>query len=84
MSFFYIFTTDQNKPESLYTLEEMVNVAKPNFIGVNLSEFDFNDKFAVYTKSKAFSEDMKKLEYLIKAQKEEEIKNFSGKKFHFF
>ena len=79
MSFFYLYRTQQDSVDSLYLLNDLVSFAKPQYIGIPLSDEEFDLKYSEYTKTVQFREDMKQLDYYILAKKAPEIEKFNGK-----
>lgn len=72
--------TEQDSLDSLYLLNDLVTFGRPQYIGIPLSDAEFDAKYAEYTKGLEFREDMKKLEFLLLTKKDQEITNFKGTK----
>ena len=79
MSFLYLYKTDKKTNESLYLLQELLGFAKPKFLGMALTEDEFKKRYAAYIKSREFTEEIKKIDFLIATKKGSEIEKFKGK-----
>lgn len=78
MSFLYLLKTEKDTFESLYLLQDLLNFAKPKFVGLTVSEDDFRKKYEAYLKSPEYKEDQKKLEFLVTTKKNQELAQFKG------
>lgn len=81
MSFLYLYNSDCEDIDSLYLLKDLLRFAKPRYVGVSISEQDYQKRLESFARSKGFREDMKRLGYYIDSKDEEKIKNFRSRKF---
>jgi hypothetical protein len=85
MSFLYLLNSEKKDIDSLYLLNDLMLFAKPRYVGLTLSEQEYTTKYESYARSKRFQDEMKRLEYFLKAKKSEEIEKLNGKlRFLFF
>ena len=79
MSFLYLYKTQAKSIESLYLMHDLLNFARPKFVGITLSEEQYQKKYEAIARSRTFNKDMKRVEYFIKSKNEAELTNYESK-----
>lgn len=74
----YLYKSEQEDLESLFLLKDLMRFAKPRFVGITLSESEYQKKFENFARSKNFREDMKRVSYYIDTKDEEKLTDFRG------
>jgi hypothetical protein len=78
MSFLYLHGYKNKDMDSFFTLHDMLHLAKPNLVAIQLSEKEYQDTYTKIMGHPKFDETMQRLEYFAKI-KSDEIKDLQGK-----
>ena len=78
LSFFYLQGYDKKQLSSYYTFYDMLHLAKPTLIALQLSEDEYQKKLANFVDSPKFYESMERVEYFTKIKSEELKSVFKG------
>lgn len=74
MSFFYLQGFKPKEMLSLSTLYDILTIAKPNYIALQLSEKEYNEKYVPTMKHPLFPGIMDKIDLLLRIRSEEILK----------
>jgi hypothetical protein len=78
MSFLYLLKTDKSTVDSLVLMNDLITLARPKFVGIDSNQADFEKKYMKYIKSPEFTQDMKKVQFLIATKKADELAAFKS------
>eukprot|EP01017_Pseudomicrothorax_dubius_P005905 TRINITY_DN11605_c0_g1_i1.p1 TRINITY_DN11605_c0_g1~~TRINITY_DN11605_c0_g1_i1.p1 ORF type:complete len:232 (+),score=46.35 TRINITY_DN11605_c0_g1_i1:128-823(+) len=68
MTLLYLQGIERNETSGLYDLHELLDLSRPNFVALPISEKDFADRYKQIINTPRYPESMKKLEYFLKTK----------------
>ena len=77
LTFFYLQGYRENDLNSLFNLSDILQVAKPKFVAMPMSEKDFKDQFSFSLNHPKYTDVMRKVNFSLQTRSEE-ILNMKG------